>query len=446
MTESFLQYVWHHKLLEGGLTTVDGQPVIVERAGDLNRDAGPDFLDARLSIGGIQWAGNVEVHIKASDWNLHHHSQDKAYNNVVLHVVYVYDADVILENGRKLPTVEITDAIPDHVWRNYEELMQSASTNEIPCAPRIKETPTFLFHTGQDRLLVERLQRKSDDVERLLKSTRGNWEQTCYQLVAHYFGGKTNGFPFELLAKVTPMRVLAKIKDNPFRVEALFFGQAGMLNGIFFDDYPNALQREYNYLAAAHNLTPMQAHLWKFFRMRPVSFPTLRISQFAALISQSSNLFSKLLETKETKVLHSYFDVQASDYWQSHYQFDKPIDDKALPTVKRLGINTIDTILINAWVPLLFKYGQAHDDESLKEQALTILHNIRPESNRIVRLWQSAGVEPADAADTQALLQRYNEYCSHKRCLDCSLAFRLIRSAHRIRSSSEALDVGKNNK
>ena len=427
MTETFLQYVWQHKLLEGGLTTTDGQPVVVERAGTLNRDAGPDFLDARISVGGILWAGNVEVHIKASDWRAHQHSDDKAYNNLVLHVVYVYDYDIVLENGHKVPTVEIADAIPEHVWSNYDNLMQSALTNRIPCAPRLKEIPDLLFHTGQDRLLVERLQRKSNDVERLLKATHGNWEQVCYLVTAHYFGGKANAFPFELLAKITPMNVLAKIKDNPFRIEALFFGQAGMLDGLFFDDYPNALQREYHYLSAAYNLKAMPAHLWKFFRMRPAGFPTLRISQFANLIAKSSNLFSKLLDTKDAKSLRTFFDVEASDYWRSHFRFDKPVAKGVSATVKNLGDNAIDTILINAWVPLLFKYGQAHDDENLKEQALSLLHQIPAEKNNIVHLWQEAGIQLADAADSQAVLQRFNEYCSKKRCLDCSLAFGLIK-------------------
>ena len=428
MTEAFLQYVWQHKLLEGGLTTTDGQPVVVERAGELNRDAGPDFHDARITVDGIRWAGNVEVHIKASDWNAHHHSDDKAYNSVILHVVYAYDADVVLENGSKVRTVEIADAIPDQVWKNYDDLMQSALTNEIPCSPRLKEIPEFLFHTGQDRVLVERLQRKSEDVGRMLKSTRGGWEQVCYQLVARYFGGKVNAFPFELLAKVTPMNVLAKIKDNPFRVEALFFGQAGFLSGIFFDDYPNALQREYNYMSAAYGLNPMQAHLWKYFRIRPASFPPLRISQFAALISRSSNLFSKLLETRDAKALRTFFDVEASDYWRSHFRFDKPVGKGVSATAKNLGDDMIDTILINAWVPLLFTYGQEHADEELKDRALAILHQIPAEKNRTVMLWQKAGKTPTDAADSQAMIQRYNEYCSKKRCLECPLAFRLLKT------------------
>lgn len=430
MTEAFLQYVWQHRLLEGGLTTTDGQPVVVERAGELNRDAGPDFLDARLMIGGLRWAGNVEVHIRASDWNQHQHSLDKNYNNVILHVVYVHDADVVLENGKCVPTLEIVNAIPDNVWNNYDALMRSAEKNEIPCASHLSSIPDIIFTAGQDRLLVERLQRKSDYVSRILKSTHGSWEQTCYQMTARYFGGRINAFPFELLSKITPLSVIAKIKDNPFRVESLLFGQAGLLAEELTDEYPSAMRREYAYMSAAYHLTPMAGHLWKFFRVRPASFPTIRISQFASLLSHSSNLFSKFLETTDIKTLRSFFDVQVSDYWLSHYSFDKPLSGKAKAvSVRGIGNDMVDILLINAWLPLLFQYGVEHGDDRRKEQALSLLRQIPAECNRVTRLWQAEGIEAQNAADTQALLQRYNEYCSKKRCLDCSLAFRLIKSS-----------------
>ena len=252
MTEAFLQYVWQHKLLEGQLVTTDGHPVVVERAGELNRDAGPDFFDARLVVNGLRWAGNVEVHIKSSDWNAHGHSRDKAYNNVVLHVVYIHDADIILESGKKVPTVAIADAIPEYVWDNYDSLMNPADNQAIPCASRLPEIPDFLFQLSQDRLMVERIERKSGDVQRILEESKGSWEQACYWLTAHYFGAKTNAFPFELLAKTTPMGVVAKIKDKPSRIEALYFGQAGLLETDFTDDYPKAMQQEYKYLCAAY--------------------------------------------------------------------------------------------------------------------------------------------------------------------------------------------------
>lgn len=423
MTEAFLQYVWHHNMLEGPLYTTEGLPVVVERPGELNRDAGPDFFDARLEIGGVRWAGNVEVHIKSSDWNLHKHSSDKSYNNVILHVVYVNDADIVLENGKTMATLVIADAIPEQAWENYDDLMNPRDGSAIPCASRLAEIPEMLFRNSQDRLLVERMERKSDDAGRLLRESKGGWEQACYWLTARYFGGKTNAFPFELLAKVTPLGIVAKIKDNPFRVEALYFGQAGLLEGEFADDYPQALQREYNYLSAAYGLTPKEGHLWKFFRVRPAGFPTLRISQFANLMAKSDNLFSQLLESDDVGVLRTLFKVDASEYWHTHYRFDQVTSHRK----KSLGTREVDSILINAWAPLLFEYGAMHGDEQCRERAFKLLQQLPPEDNRIVKLWTGEDVVPQNAAESQALIQLYNEYCSRKRCLDCQLAFRLIK-------------------
>lgn len=424
MTEAFLQYVWQHRLLEGPLVTTEGLPVVVERPGELNRDAGPDFLDSRLVIGGLHWAGNVEVHTRASDWNQHGHSDDKAYNNVILHVVYIYDADIILENGKKVQTLDISQSLPQYVWDNYDSLMNPADDTQIPCASRLKDIPDFLYHLSQDRLLVERIERKSGDVERILKESKGSWEQACYWLTAHYFGGKTNAFAFELLAKVTPMRIVAKIKDNPFRVEALYMGQAGLLDGDINDEYPQKLQREYNYLSAAYQLTPMEGHLWKFFRVRPPSFPTLRISQFSDLMSKSSNLFSKMLDAEDAGSVSKLFVVQASEYWQSHYNFDKETERSS----KSLGKSLINTIIINAWIPLLYEYGVAHGTEMYKERAFNMLQQLPPEDNRITRLWESAGIKIGNAAESQSVIQRYTEYCSRKKCLDCQLAFRIMKT------------------
>lgn len=424
MTEAFLQYVWQHRLLEGPLVTTEGLPVVVERPGELNRDAGPDFLDSRLVIGGLHWAGNVEVHTRASDWNQHRHSDDKAYNNVILHVVYIYDADIVLENGKKVQTLDISQSLPQYVWDNYDSLMNPADDTQIPCASRLKDIPDFLYHLSQDRLLVERIERKSGDVERILKESKGSWEQACYWLTAHYFGGKTNAFAFELLAKVTPMRIVAKIKDNPFRVEALYMGQAGLLDGDFNDEYPKKLQREYKYLSAAYQLTPMEGHLWKFFRVRPSSFPTLRISQFSDLMSKSSNLFSKMLDAEDAGTVSKLFVVQASEYWQSHYNFDKETERSS----KSLGKSLINTIIINAWIPLLYEYGVAHGAEMYKERAFNLLQQLPPEDNRITRLWESAGIKIGNAAESQSVIQRYTEYCSRKKCLDCQLAFRIMKT------------------
>ncbi len=429
MSESFLQYLWQHRLFEGPLITTDGQPVLVDRPGILNRDAGPDFFDARLTIGGIRWAGNVEVHVRASDWNAHHHSGDKNYDNVILHVVYVNDVAIDLPKEKKIATIEVVNNVPEQMWNNYDQLVNPPANIEIPCAPRLKEIPEFLFNVSQESLTVERLQRKSNDVEKLLDSLRGDWEQTCYVMTARYFGGKINSFAFEILAKRTPMNVLSKMKDNAFRIESLLFGQSGLLEGDYNDDYPLSLQREYGYQAVAYHLQAMPGHLWKFFRVRPAGFPTLRISQFANLIYKTNNLFSRLMDASDIDELRGLFDISASPYWCSHYNFDQPVVSGGQSSKERgLGHSTIDTIIINACVPLLFCYGAKHGDQRLKDRALTLLQQLPSERNRITRLWTSEGRVPKNAAESQALIQRHNEYCVPRRCLDCQLGFRLVKN------------------
>ena len=422
MTEAFLQYLWQHKLLDGNLTTTDGLPLVVESPGEKNLDAGPDFFNARLRIGDVQWAGNVEVHVRASEWNQHGHSADMAYNNVILHVVYIHDCDVTLSGGKKVATVAVADAVPDQVWQNYVRL-QEPPDGTIACADRLSEIPDFLIGVNKERMLVERMERKSGQVKSLLKETKGNWEETCYRLTAHYFGSKINDVPFDLLTKVTPLSVAAKFRDNAFRVEALYMGQAGFLDTDFEDDYPRALQREYDYLQMAYKLKPLEKYLWKFFRLRPSSFPTIRISQFAGLISKTRNLFSKLLEADGVEALRSLYEVSASDYWNTHYTFDTPAQE----CPKSLGKGFVDVLIVNAWAPLLFQYGVEHGEDAFKQKAFDLLRKLPPENNRIVRLWRAAGVEAKHAADTQALLQSYNVYCRPKRCLDCQLAFRILK-------------------
>lgn len=422
MTEAFLQYVWQHRLLQGELTTTDGQLVTIERAGILNRDAGPDFSDARLKIGDTWWAGNVEIHIKASDWQQHHHESDRNYSSVVLHVVYEADIDIVTDNGNRLITLEIKDHISRDIWNQYEQLTQTSLTETIPCTSYLSEIPDFIVSNSLDRLTIERIQRKSDDVKHLIEESHGSWETCCYWMIARYFGGKTNGFTFELLAKATDQRLLARWKDQPQRIEAILMGQAGMLDGYFEDEYPRLLQQDYESLAKGAHLKPIDGYLWKFFRLRPHSFPTIRISQFANLISRSHNLFSNLLEESDAARLAEFFDVEASPYWTSHYQFDK----ESAPSSKHIGKAFVETLIINAWVPLLMEYGIQHGQQRYKDQAVAILQQLPPEENNITRKWKAVGIQADNAAQSQALIQLYNEYCTPRRCLECQIGYRIL--------------------
>ncbi|MBR1549879.1 MAG: DUF2851 family protein [Bacteroidales bacterium] len=424
MTEAFLHYIWQHQMVARTLATTDGQPVAVHRAGDLNRDAGPDFFNSHLAIGGVEWVGNIEVHLRSSDWNAHRHTQDPAYNNVILHVVYEHDCDIRLQNGIVPPTLELRRFIHPALVANYDTLMEPATDDSIPCAQRLPQVPGFIVDSALERLVVERIESKSKDVRRLLEESRGSWEQTCYWLMARYFGGKVNALPFELLAKATDQRLLARWKDNPQRIEALLLGQAGLLEGYFEDDYPRQLQADYEALRDGAYLQPIDGYLWRFFRLRPSAFPTIRISQFAHLVSSSSNLFSTLLDTPEADRLERLFDCQASPYWENHYHFDQPTSRS---TVKRLGRMQAQLLVINAWVPLLFVYGDVRGQQQYKEQAVGLLAQLPPEDNAILRRFQAAGLTPANAAQSQALLQLHNNYCLNRQCLQCRIGHSIIK-------------------
>lgn len=422
VSESFLHYVWQHQLLEGLLYTADGLSVEVERPGMPNRDAGPDFFDSRVRIGGTLWAGNVEVHVRASDWALHRHGGDRAYDNVVLHVVYEDDAPVVRPDGCPFPTLVVADHIPQAVWDNYEALMAPPDPIGIPCQERIRALPHFFVASVLDRLVLERLEAKCEAVGRFLSDSRGDWEQCCYWMLAHYFGGKANGFAFELLARSTAPGLLARWRDRPQRVEAVLMGQAGLLEGRFEDDYPRRMQADYAAVRQAAGLTPIAGHLWKFFRLRPHGFPTIRISQFAQLVCRSRNLFSQLLETPDAAGLKRLFDVAASDYWTDHYRFDVPSPGSP----KRLSPAFVELLLMNAWVPLLFEYGRQHAAQQYKDRAVAILEQLQPENNHIVRRWRAAGIVPENAAQSQALLQLHGGYCQGHDCLRCRIGYKII--------------------
>lgn len=425
MTEAFLQYVWQHQLAGRQFITTDGRNVSVVRTGERNHDAGPDFFNAHIVIDDIEWAGNVEVHVCTSDWKTHRHSQDKAYNNIVLHVVYEHDTEVLLENGKSPATIELKSFISPDILERYDTLMRKVDDEIIACADSLPKVPVFVRDSFMDRLLVERIEGKTEVVSRMLEESRGGWEQTCYWLMARYFGGRVNALAFELLAKSIDPRLLARWKDDPLRIEALLMGQSGLLNESFRDDYPRMLQGDYSALRSGAGLTPIEGHLWKFFCMRPLSFPTIRISQFAHLLSESSNLFSTLLTMDNAKEIIKLFNQTASDYWTNHYQFDV-LTEK--PTPKRVGTAQAMSLIINAWVPLLFVYGKAHGQQKYKDQALDLLHQLPAENNSIIRMWKEVGMTPDNAAKSQALLQLKNNYCNKGRCLDCSIGYHIIKN------------------
>ena len=427
MTERFLQYIWQHQLFQKNkqMSTTDGHLLTIQSAGEINRDAGPDFFNAKITLDGIEWVGNIEIHIQASDWNAHHHSADKRYNNIILHVVLDNNCEVVLEDGRRPATLQVKEYLLEDIEQRYTQLMESSLAGHIACASRVKQLPSFLLANLLERMTVERIAAKSATVNRLLEESKGGWNQTCYWLLAHYFGGRVNAFPFELMAKSTDLRLLSRWHDDPQRIEAILLGQAGFLEGYFEDEYPRQLQADYMALKTGASLKPIDAYLWKFYCLRPASFPTIRISQFAQLISQCPNLFDELLSMKEVSKLEAFFNQEASPYWNTHYQFDTP---QPKSSSKRLGKSQAHILIVNAWVPLLFTYGEVRGMQVYKEQALEILQQLPPENNNIIRQWESNGISPENAAQSQALLQLHNEYCQRHRCLECSLGYYVIKN------------------
>jgi hypothetical protein len=420
--EDLLHYVWRSKRFElSQLRTTAGQSVEVLDFGQHNHHAGPDFLNAKVKIGDTVWAGNVEMHVLASDWMKHRHNEDRAYDNVILHVVLEEDLPVHSAVAERIPCVELRKRIPLKLANTYQRLQHNE--HWIPCQHQFFEVSDFVKQMWLDRLLVERLEQKTKLIELELARNQNNWEETFYWFLARNFGVKVNAEPFEWLAKSLPLNILGKYKDIPLQIEALLFGQADMLNQEFEDDYPNALKKEYEYLRHKHRLQPISGTAWKFMRMRPANFPTIRIAQFAALIHQSVHLFSKILEAQDIKAIEQFFQVEVSDYWRTHYVFDKVSDERP----KRLGKSTTHLLLINTIVPFLFHYGTQRDVEEQREKALQLLEQLPPESNRIITGWKALGMSPKSAYETQALIQLKNAYCNQAKCLDCAVGHAILK-------------------
>ena len=422
MTEDFLQYIWQHRLyLSEGNVTVDGETVEPLQSGQLNRDAGPDFTDARVRIGDTLWAGCVEIHLRSSDWERHGHHTDPAYNNVVLHVVYQHDADIYNARRQKIPVMELHfDA---RYYDNYNRLI--ANQSRIACCDEPLKLDDFSLASWMERLAVERLEQKYEVVMQTYTSTGNHWEETLYRRLARNFGFSLNAFPFETLAKSIPLTVLLKHRDQLQQLEALLFGQAGMITDEdIADTYYSELRKEYMYLQKKYLLEPIDRVLWKFLRLRPINFPTLRIAQFATLIHQNDHLFSQIIETKSVEPLEKLFNLKASEYWDRHYVFGKETPKR----VKTFGRQSVHAVLINTVVPFLFAYGKARGNNDYCSRSINLLENLPPEKNAVLASWEALGMRNPDAFTSQALLQLTNEYCQPKRCLHCAIGNRIVRN------------------
>jgi hypothetical protein len=424
MTEEFLHHIWKFKLFNQiDLTTSLGEKVEILKVGDHNFDAGPDFFNARLKIGDTLWAGNVEVHVNASDWKKHAHQTNKAYDNIILHVVYNEDMQLNRISNERIPTIELKHKISDKQYKQY--LNFKSNKDWIPCKNIITSVSSIIINSTIDRLLLERLHRKSEAIINNLKLNNNNWEETFYQQLAKNFGFKINALPFELLSKSIPSTVLAKHKNSLLQIEAILFGQAGFLDQHYQDKYPLQLQNEYIFLKQKFKLQAIDNNLWKFLRMRPVNFPTIRIAQLANLIYNSTHLFSKIIEIENYESIKKVFSIGVSEYWCSHYTFNK----NSLTKTKHLGEEAINNIIINTVVPFLFTYGKQKNEEKYVDKALAFLEQLQGEENTIIKGWDTLKMPVKNAYSTQALLQLKQEYCNNKKCLTCAIGNYLIKNS-----------------
>ena len=424
MTEFLLYYVWENRLLTGALLTFDGQPVEVIDPGFRNTNSGPDFLEAKVRIGGQLWAGHVEIHVKTSDWNRHGHQHDNAYRNVVLHVVYEDDTKV-----NHIPVLALKGHFDPSLYHRYERIM--ASQHWIACERQLSEVQPFTINTWLERMAVERLEEKARKVAKALESNKFDWENTLYQLLLRYFGMKVNNEAFETLAALLPFKTLMKHADQLPQLEAMLLGCAGFLSFESDEAYPQLLQREFAALRSKFNLISMPVERWKHLRMRPVNFPAVRLAQLAQMIHQHGCLFAKVKEAETVKEVRALLDVTASDYWDTHYRIlpSVGLSQCGSPTKpKHLGEGTADVLIINALVPLLFCYGQFHKNHSYCEKALRFLDETAAEDNTIVRHFAAIGMTARNAMQSQALLHLHSHYCRRKQCLECSIGNILLRS------------------
>jgi len=423
MTEDFLHYIWQFKRFNvKNLFSTDGIEINIYKTGERNTDAGPDFCNALVTIGDTKWAGNVEIHLNASDWLLHNHQLDKAYDNVILHVVYNNDKPIYRSNGEQIPTLVIKSLYDEDIYKKYLSFLSNKLW--IPCLNLFKQADKFIINNWLSRLFAERAERKANQIIQTLNVNQNNIEEAFYFQLARNFGFGVNAVPFEMLAKSLPLLILAKHKHDLFQTEALLYGQAGFLNKTFIDEYPNNLKKEYDFLKKKYSLTLIDNSLWKFLRLRPSNFPTIRIAQFAELIHKSSGLFSKIIESTNIETIFNHFELNCSDYWKNHYTFDK----SAINKEKVFGETAKSLILINTIVPFLFVFGILKNDETYKERAITFMESTKPEQNTIIKKWIETGIEVNNAAQTQALIELKRNYCNSFKCLQCSIGNQLLKN------------------
>ena len=421
MTEKLLHFIWQFQYFnKTNLITQEGEELVILNQGTLNTNQGPDFLLASVKMNNITFVGNIELHINASDWYKHKHSNDENYNNVILHVVWNYDKPLVVKN-KIIPTLELKTLVAKLLLQRYKSLMEF--TTKIPCQTFLPALTSIGWMSWKERLAAERLENKATEILQLFQESKQHWEETFWWLLAANFGIKINQQVFKEIAQTITVQVLAKHKNQMQQLEALLLGQANFLNEKPTDEYTTLLQKEFQFLQHKYKLKKVNVKVL-FLRMRPASFPTIRLAQLAMLIHNSSHLFSKIEELKTVEEVKLLFDITANDYWHYHYKLGEKTDYAP----KHLGSQMVDNILINTIVPTLFAYGWYNKEESYKTKAIQWLQKISAEKNTIIKYWQTAEIAIQSAFDTQALLQLDKNYCKQLKCLECAVGNKILKT------------------
>lgn len=418
MREELLQFIWSAGLFnQKDLSTSKGEGIIIYKRGVLNTIAGPDFSDARIRIGESEWAGNIEIHVKASEWNHHKHHLDKAYNNVILHVVFEHDFDVHNQAGDLVPTLVLSGRISKHMLSRYDQLKQAKGA--IPCTDYFPDFPKIQFTSWLDRLLIERLERKAQTVELIFNQSKSDWLQTFYSCLMGYMGQNRNKLAFEELSRVVPFALLSKYLDNQNQVEALLFGASGLIPQDSDEAYVQKLNSDWNFLKDKHQLNEISTH-WKFGGLRPEAFPTRRIHLFFTLVRSTQIFYNQLMQTDKME----WASISAEHtFWKHHYNFNSHTEKKLSSEISQ-GLKNL--LIINAIAPFSFFYGKYTDSQEHIDYALTLLENCRAETNKYTKQWASLGYSATSASDSQSLIELTTQFCMHKKCVLCPVGKTLI--------------------
>lgn len=421
MQEAFLHFVWKNKLFKNYVQVADtGDQIEIIDIGMHNQDAGPDFTNAKIKINHIVWAGNVEIHTEAGSWIKHKHHADQAYDNVILHVVKKKGPPALNSKGLQIPTISI-----EYQQALEDKCLELANSHDhIPCHSSDPAVDAFKYRHWIESLAIERLEHKFKSIEAIFNAKKKDWRETCYIVLARAFGFKTNALPFEMMAARTPLKMLLKHANDPFQTEALLFGQSGFLSQDICDPYFVKLQKEYTHLKNLYSLKNISLHLWKFMRLRPTNFPSVRLAQFNFAIPIIKHMPSLISSIKGIEDLRSEFNVKPAPYWETHYNFGKTANAKE----KRLGESSIYSLAINAIIPLKFFYGKIYGKQHIVDESIDFLQNLDAEKNRTTQEWAKV-FSAEDALQSQGIIQLTNQYCLKKKCLNCPIGNQLIRSA-----------------